>query len=106
MKPQHQFNEAVIGLTEAVTALANYTHALKKISATEVAIESRDAPDCISAADILEKVARQLARAANELRSLYACCGPADWDDAVYLVTKGDHQRNWGGIARWISSTK
>jgi hypothetical protein len=71
-----------------------------------VAIESSEAPDCIRAVDILEKVAKQLARAANELRSLYACCGHADWDDAVYLVTKGDHQRNWGGIARWISSTK
>ena len=79
MKPRHQFNEAVIGLTEAVTALANYTRALKKISGNEAAIESRDAPDFISAVDVLEKVARQLARAANELRSLYACCGHADW---------------------------
>jgi hypothetical protein len=93
LKPRHQFNEGVIGLTEAVTALANYTRALKKISGNEAAIESRDAPDCISAVDILEKAAKQLARAANELRSLYACCGHADWDEAVYRVTS-HHQGN------------
>lgn len=78
MKRPPQFDEALIGLTNAVTALANYTHALKKISEMERSIEGRLALDRASSVDILEKATRQLTRAADEVRSLYAYCGIAE----------------------------
>jgi len=78
LKRPPQFDEALISLTNAVTALANYTHALKKVSAKERSIEGSHALDRASSVDILEKVTTQLTRATDEVRSLYAHCGIAE----------------------------
>lgn len=78
MKTTRPFENSLIDFVEAVTALANYTRALRAISERrELAAGGSRMPDDACAVDILEQIARQLGRASNGLRGLYECRGIA-----------------------------
>jgi hypothetical protein len=88
-----QFRNALIDLTEAVTALALYTHALNRIAETRRYSESKGpTPDGEGPLDILEKIARQLHCATNGLKNLYACRGIASGPQADELAVSKEHQ--------------
>lgn len=93
MTSPDQFRNALIDFTEAVSALAIYTHALKKVAATHRSVENqRHISDGPSPVDILEQIAKQLVRATNGLRCLYACRSAATQREAVLWAEDIKHE--------------
>jgi hypothetical protein len=96
-----QFRNALTEFTEAVTALALYTHALTRIAATHRSAESKGhTPDGECPPDILEKIARQLARATSGLRELYACRGITYDKEAALRAEDTGHDAKSGSRQR------
>jgi hypothetical protein len=96
-----QFRNALTEFTEAITALALYTHALTRVAAIRRSAETRgDTPDGEYPPDILEKIARQLARATERLRDLYACHGIAPDKEAALRAKDTGHDARSGSRRR------
>jgi hypothetical protein len=92
-----QFRNALTEFTEAITALALYTHALTRIAATHRSAETKGhGPDGECPPDLLEKIARQLARATNGLRDLHICCGVAYDNEAALRAEDTGHDAKSG----------
>lgn len=68
-----RFDDSLTNFNEAVTALAIYTTALKAtVAKNQAASCDRHVLKDTATVDVLDKIARQLDRAANELQGLYA----------------------------------